>query len=99
MNSIFEMFPENTAIPPMVINTTISEEQLISPKKRRFNIHRISLIIPNTYTAAVNRAQQLADYTCQTWHVIEYKTKGYAAASGEYLMSNPQKVLYTAFAV
>ena len=80
-------------------NASFSDGNHNSMKTRKLTIRRISLIIPNTYTAAVNRAQQLADYTCQTWHVIEYKTKGYAAASGEYLMSNPQKVLYTAFAV
>jgi hypothetical protein len=98
MNSTFEMFPENTATPPMVINTTISEEQLISLKKRKFNIRSISFIIPNTYIASVKCAQHLAGYTSQTWHVIEFKTKRYATASGEYLMSNPQKIFYTAFA-
>ena len=98
MNSTFEMYPENTATPPMVINTTISEEQLISLKKRKFTVRNISLIIPNTYNTAVKCAQHLAGYTSQTRHVIEFNTKRYAAASGEYLMSNPQKVFYTAFA-
>jgi hypothetical protein len=79
-------------------DSSFSDGNHNSMKIRKFTVRRISLIIPNTYAAAVKRAHQLAGYTSQTWHVIEYKTKRYAAASGEYLMLNPQKVLYTAFA-
>ena len=84
-------------IPFIAMKSAFLEAYHATLRLRKLTIRKQVFSYPKTYFAAVKRADVMARSTNQSWHVIEFASKEYIAVSGVYLMSNPKKVLYTAF--